>query len=81
MFELFGIGPFALGGMLIGVLASFVLHRYVPALAGATYLWAVLVGGGFIVGLVTDGRSSRKRQSKMQMSPHPLVPKLFERVA
>jgi len=58
--ELFGSGPFTIIGTLCGVLVLFLVHKFVPTLADAAYLWAVLVGAGFVSGLAIDFRPKRK---------------------
>jgi uncharacterized membrane protein YccC len=57
--ELFGSGPFTILGTLCGLLLAFLVHKFGPALADAAYLWAALVGAGFVIGLAIDFRSKR----------------------
>ena len=57
MFEGLGAGPFSIVGTLLGLLLASLVHRFVPALADASYLWALLIGLGFAVGLAIDSRS------------------------
>jgi hypothetical protein len=62
MFEFLGAGPFSIAGTILGLLVAFLVHKFVPALADAPYLWAVLVGAGFVGGLAIDFHSGRRRK-------------------
>ena len=62
MFEILGAGPLAIVGTLLGLLLALFVHKFVPALADAPYLYALLIGSGFVVGLALDSRSRGKRK-------------------
>jgi hypothetical protein len=58
--DLLGAGPASFAGLLCGLALAALLHWAFPSLAEAYILYAVLVAGGFLAGLVFDSRA-RKR--------------------
>jgi hypothetical protein len=58
--DLLATGPASLGGLLIGLAVAMLVHWLFPVLSNAYILYALLVAGGFLLGMVFDGRTRRR---------------------